>query len=715
MGERDVFPHVGSRTQIRLEGARSSVYPLITGTFGGVDFLHSMMGEFDDKATQSEIQTLEQTIQDGSQANTSMLKTLLDKIPDGLFGGSDQKGKADQLQQESNTAAMQNMRVTPKRPEAFVGQMQEIVQQIYPIMEYHDEIMQQITEAIEKIPILPELLEQLENEVNVFVFSLMAPFVLPLIQQLKTELNEGSSEVIASSKDKQHIVFNDDNCTDPTHSMLSKDHFSNVLNEPAGKIASSVLKWAVPQIIAAMDDERVDVDRTCSRIINGVFHHPAQRNMGDDGASDCRRIMYGIVTSWWQGNGHQEQEDLRRQLSRDGVLNGDNHKPGEYDTGHGSAGGLKMHAHAEGCGAGEGMIGELLSALGGNAGQIGAGYGRPTSGGRDMGSSSAISSGVEQAVGGGALGGLLGGIIGGVLGGGDDNKTQSYGKQYQTSDGGVTQEYTEVGRHGQQYGQAQYQQTTYPSGRVEETYKKYGQQDDDRSGVGAGNYGYEARVQSQPDGYGGYEQKVEKTYRSEGRSGTYEDKRHSGGYGRNKDDSEDDNSNDDDDDWKKQKKREKKERKRREERERRGSNVSNEDRRRSGGYGGQYGAPPPREEYGGGGGGGYGAPPPGQEYGGGGGGRYGRSPPREQYGGRDGGYGGGNEYGRGGGGFEAPPPRADFGGGNEYGRQEQGMPGGFENEQRGGYGQREEEFEQPRREGGWGGDGGYEQEERRGW
>jgi glycerophosphoryl diester phosphodiesterase len=41
-------------------------------------------------------------------------------------------------------------------------------------------------------------------------------------------LNTGSSEVIESSKDKQLIVFHDDHSSDPTHSMLSKDHFSNV-------------------------------------------------------------------------------------------------------------------------------------------------------------------------------------------------------------------------------------------------------------------------------------------------------------------------------------------------------------------------------------------------------------------------------------------------------------------------------------------------------
>ena len=45
MGERDVFPHVGRRTRMRLQGARDEVYPIVTGTFGGVDFLASITGE----------------------------------------------------------------------------------------------------------------------------------------------------------------------------------------------------------------------------------------------------------------------------------------------------------------------------------------------------------------------------------------------------------------------------------------------------------------------------------------------------------------------------------------------------------------------------------------------------------------------------------------------------------------------------------------------
>jgi hypothetical protein len=75
---------------------------------------------------------------------------------------------------------------------------------------------------------LPDLIENIENEINIFVFSLLAPFVVPIINQIKTELNTGSSEIIQSSKDKQLIVFHDDHSSDPTHSMLAKDHFSNV-------------------------------------------------------------------------------------------------------------------------------------------------------------------------------------------------------------------------------------------------------------------------------------------------------------------------------------------------------------------------------------------------------------------------------------------------------------------------------------------------------
>ena len=101
LGERGIFPHVGRNTSINLPGARHPVSPLITGTFGGVDFLHSVMGEFSDKATQSEISQLEGTMNSNSKNNTSVLQDLLNQIPSGVFGDKDQAGKADELQQNA--------------------------------------------------------------------------------------------------------------------------------------------------------------------------------------------------------------------------------------------------------------------------------------------------------------------------------------------------------------------------------------------------------------------------------------------------------------------------------------------------------------------------------------------------------------------------------------------------------------------------------------
>jgi hypothetical protein len=106
-----------------------------------------------------------------------------------------------------------------------------------------------------------------------------------------------------------------------------------------------MLQWVVPQIMEAIDDEGVDVNRTLTRIIYGVMHHPAQRNMGNDGIQDGRQLIFRSVEEWWNGLGSSGQDDYRRKLSSEGVQRGENHKEGVQDTGHGHGcnGHLKMH------------------------------------------------------------------------------------------------------------------------------------------------------------------------------------------------------------------------------------------------------------------------------------------------------------------------------------------------------------------------------------
>lgn len=578
LGERDVFAHVGRRTQMEIEGVRYPVYPIVTGTFGGVDFLHSVCGEISDKATQSEIQDLEGTIRQSQKADTSMLKGLLAKIPNGLLGDDDHAAKADELQANAAAAKMEAMHVTPKEPEAFTRQVQQLSTQIYPIMEFQDNLMKNISEAIEKIPVLPELIEQLQDQISLFVFSLIAPIVLPIINQVKEELSTGSSEIIQSSNEKQHIVFRDDNSTDPTHSMLSKDHFSNVLNEPAGKVASQTIAWVVPQIVAAWDDPRIDIRRTNDRIIHGVFHHPAQRDMGQDGARDGRMKMFETVERWWSSMDEREKDHLRGQLSRQGVEQGKNHKPGVQDSGHGRGKPLGLPTLSTSTSSGA-IGGKLLSELGG---AVPGGSGKQSYGkGGSGGAARQVGKMAGEAVGGGVLGSVVGGLVGGVgqdllgsaFGGDSDKKTYQSGKQ--NNDGSYTSSVMQAGHRpasrnrDERYGQAQVSTTQYSSSGYREEYSRY-EQDGRR---GQSGYGLSQRTEVQPSYGGGYEQRTERRqeypggryesqvqeqrFDSSGRQYARQEQRH----GNKSDDSKDDNDSGDDNE-KRQKKERKKEEKR---------------------------------------------------------------------------------------------------------------------------------------------------------
>ncbi|RMZ80217.1 hypothetical protein DV737_g3097, partial [Chaetothyriales sp. CBS 132003] len=410
LGEKDIFPHVGRSTLIQLDGARGKVYPLVTGTFGGVDFLHSVCGEFDDKATQSEIQELQGALQNASsnQQDGSILQDLLNSVPKGIFGGKDEAGKLGELQQNAQNHQMENTRISPREPEEWTKYINDVQRQILPIIQWHDEVIQSITTTIEKIPILPDLVESIQDQINKLVFSLLAPYVLPIINQVKNELNTGSNQIIQSSLDKQHVVFNDDNSSDPTHSMLSKDHFSNILNEPAGKVASATVKWVVPQVIQAWNDDSVDVEHTINKIIHGVLHHPALRDHGQYDAPEGRRILFGVVEKWWQEKSEREKDGLREQLSRRGVEQGQNHKPGVVDHGHGSGKPLAMASSRPNNGSNY-PAAQAIGAIGNTINEL-TNDGRPTAGRQQ----DQIGKLASQAIGGGLLGGILGGVASAV-------------------------------------------------------------------------------------------------------------------------------------------------------------------------------------------------------------------------------------------------------------------------------------------------------------
>ena len=111
---------------------------------------------------------------------------------------------------------------------------------------FRDKIVKSINNMIAKIPGLEKLLEHISETLTAFVLGLLAPFIRPIINQVTKVLKEGSSGVISASAKSQLEPWTDPRCDNPTHSMLSKDHFTNILNSCAGRVAATVLQYVVP-------------------------------------------------------------------------------------------------------------------------------------------------------------------------------------------------------------------------------------------------------------------------------------------------------------------------------------------------------------------------------------------------------------------------------------------------------------------------------------
>ncbi|KAL1607834.1 hypothetical protein SLS60_002772 [Paraconiothyrium brasiliense] len=381
LGYKNVFAHTGTQTQINLHGKH--VYPLVTGTFGGVDFFHSVLGEATDHITQSEVDEMNTTLSDALTSNTkgsggscSALINDLGKVP----GTSGLIKEAQQLQAASDQQAAANSghgyrsggyddysssRAGPGQgaptfdaPPGSVGgppgpnipgtntDPATIIPKIYPILEFRDKVVRNISAIIEKIPGLEKLIETITERVTLFVLSLLAPFVMPIIKSASESLKQGSSTVIDSAAKHQFEVWTNPHSSDPTHSMLSKDHFSNVLNAPAGQVAVAILQFVAPRVVYAFDHPDVPVDQVLNDCMQ-VFHHPAIRNNN----SEIHRNMFSVVEKW--AHNHRGA-DLNQVLSSESVKAGKNHSGGNdhsHGSGHGAAGVSSFASHSHGGGS----------------------------------------------------------------------------------------------------------------------------------------------------------------------------------------------------------------------------------------------------------------------------------------------------------------------------------------------------------------------------
>lgn len=197
-------------------------------------------------------------------------------------------------------------------------------------MEFRDKVVRAISATIEKVPGLEALVEKVTETLTIFVLSLLAPFIRPIINAVSAQLKNGSSGVVDASGKHQYEPWTNPHCSDPTHSLLSKDHFSNILNPPAGQIAACILQYVAPRIIYAWQHPDIPVQQVLQDVTR-VFHHPALR----DNHCEVHRNMFEVVKRWAHSspNGGVELDHI---LSSESVRQGKNHIGGDQEHSHGS-------------------------------------------------------------------------------------------------------------------------------------------------------------------------------------------------------------------------------------------------------------------------------------------------------------------------------------------------------------------------------------------
>ncbi|THU82295.1 Het-C-domain-containing protein [Dendrothele bispora CBS 962.96] len=320
MGHTHVFSHVGDQVRIQARNGQW-VAPLITGTFGSSDFIHSLLGEATDHLSEASVTDLNKQLDKarsseqarsgpGGSGPSSALRTLFSAIPGGA--GNDMTRDMDNIDRIRAGPAQGG-----KRPEDMSPQ--ELHAVLWQVLSFRDSVVKKIEKTIGeffstlKIPGLGPLIEKLMDSISVFVFTTLEPFIKPLLQSATGGLQSVSGEVI--NNHDQYEVFNDPRASDPTHSFLSKDHFNLILNEPAGRVARVVVTHAVNLVVKAWDDSSVNVHQVTEDILSCLFHPDFH-----DSNSKIQREMMQAMHAWAQSLGGKQHETIGR-LSKENVRN----------------------------------------------------------------------------------------------------------------------------------------------------------------------------------------------------------------------------------------------------------------------------------------------------------------------------------------------------------------------------------------------------------
>ncbi|KAM3453977.1 hypothetical protein MY5147_007195 [Beauveria neobassiana] len=344
LGEKDVFAFVGDACRLPLPSSLQSdrkVAPLVTGTFGMLDIFHSLLGEADDMAILQSQGSLNQ-VQTHLGFGATAFDQLFDAIENGIasiqtFSFSTENNALvnqlktvhmvlQKLKPESPTSSDDDDVVDDDKDNSSVDTTKSkpsidpslVWQALEPLFFFHDRMKKWLKEVAsgDDQELSGNSSSEMSDLTNQLVFKAMRIVIESSVKELRATLRAAKARVDkeAASSGSAAVFDKDSSASDPSHSDLSKDHFCNVLNRPAGLIATVTTNWTTQQIVKCWDNTDSDADKVIDEILT-IMHHPAFVK----DKSQIQEYMYTTVDHWWKDLPETERSLLREKLTKDSV------------------------------------------------------------------------------------------------------------------------------------------------------------------------------------------------------------------------------------------------------------------------------------------------------------------------------------------------------------------------------------------------------------
>lgn len=332
LGEENVFALVGDSCRIPLPDELHSdrqVAPLVTGTFGMLDIFHSLLGEADDMAILQSKGSLAH-VQENPAYGATAFDQLFDAIETGIASiqsfTNENNALLNQLRTvhlilkkiSPNSASSPSASDTESRSSSPTMDPSLIWQALEPLFFFHDRMKKWLKEVsnAEASSAPGNSSSEMGDLTNQLVFRVMRIVIESSVKELRATLRAAKARVDkeASLSGSAAVYEEDSSASDPSHSDLSKDHFCNVLNRPAGLVATVTTNWTTQQVVKCWDDGDLDTVKVIDEILS-VLHHPAFVK----DRSQIQEYMFTTVEQWWKELPDDERTLLREKLTKESV------------------------------------------------------------------------------------------------------------------------------------------------------------------------------------------------------------------------------------------------------------------------------------------------------------------------------------------------------------------------------------------------------------